>query len=59
MKYIPQLFDRLRYVLKKYSILLIAKPPTKLENQVHRKVDPTDKYDKSGIYIFPLKSTVV
>lgn len=34
---ISQLFEKIRHVLKKYNIILIVKPPTKLESLVRRK----------------------
>lgn len=41
--------------LKKYNTILIAKPQTKLKNLVHRKIDPTHKYEKTAVYFNPFK----
>lgn len=41
--------------MKKNNIILIAKPPTKLKNVVHRKINPRHKYKKTVVYIIPFK----
>lgn len=40
LKYVPQLFERIIYSLKKCSINLIGKPTGNLKELAYRKIDP-------------------
>lgn len=53
--YLPRLYERIRYVLRKFDINLIAKSPTKLKDLIQRKIKPIPNKQNCSVHSIPFK----